>query len=209
MQTTLRECSEYVLQKTGFSIQLRTITLMEKGALFPQWNTFCAIAESQYVQCKRRFFFMLFNNRFKKLAIPLFSASIVLIPTVGMAQDSDIFLRQLARQLYQIALRAAGQDYSLVTVEHGTLHPEQTESLTVSITSGYSYAIVGVCDNDCNDIDLHLYDGNNNLIDFDIDNDDTPVIVVSPRQSGEYRLRVAMVRCSDSPCYYGVGLFNR
>lgn len=46
----LRECSEYILDKTGVSVQLRTIMLMEKGALFPQWNTFCAIAESQYIK---------------------------------------------------------------------------------------------------------------------------------------------------------------
>ena len=47
---SLRECCEYILAQTEFSVQVRTLALLERGALFPQWNTFCAIAESGFIQ---------------------------------------------------------------------------------------------------------------------------------------------------------------
>jgi hypothetical protein len=152
---------------------------------------------------------MLFNNRFKKTAIALFSTAIILMPTAGMAQSSNRFIQQLAAQLYRIARSAAGRDYDLVTVKSGRLRRREGESLSVTMSRGNRYAIVGVCDEDCNDIDLRLYDENDNLIDSDTSSDDKPVVVVSPRWSGEYRLRVTMARCSANPCYYGVGLFRR
>ena len=67
---------------------------------------------------------------------------------------------------------------------------------------------MGVCDEDCSDIDLSLLDGYGNLVVEDIEVDDAPVIEFTVTASGDFTLGVEMYECSVEPCYYGVGLFG-
>ncbi|CCQ70100.1 hypothetical protein CWATWH0402_2981 [Crocosphaera watsonii WH 0402] len=90
-----------------------------------------------------------------------------------------------------------------------SLRDDSYRNGSISLDSGESYAIIGVCDEDCHDLDLHLYDGNGHLVDSDTSSDDTPIVQVSPRWSGSFRVKVSMPGCSDSPCYYGIGVFSR
>lgn len=47
---TLRQCQDYIIEQTGGQVQFRTIQQIERGSVFPLWNTFCAIAESGFIQ---------------------------------------------------------------------------------------------------------------------------------------------------------------
>ena len=47
---TLRQCQDYIIEKTGGRVQFRTIQQIERGTVLPMWNTFCAIAESGFIQ---------------------------------------------------------------------------------------------------------------------------------------------------------------
>ena len=67
---------------------------------------------------------------------------------------------------------------------------------------------MGVCDEDCQDLDLELYDGYGNLISQDDSVDDAPVVEVSVVQGGAFTLRVMMYECTEDPCYYGFGVFG-
>ena len=90
----------------------------------------------------------------------------------------------------------------------GFVDAGEQESITVSLQSGVEYMMVGVCDNDCSDIDLRLYDPSGDEVDVDIEMDDTPVVSITPGRSGNYRLDVIMVTCSTSTCFYGVGIYG-
>jgi hypothetical protein len=79
-------------------------------------------------------------------------------------------------------------------------------TLTVS-TAGATYGVLGVCDQDCSDVDLTVYDRAGTVVARDLLTDDYPVVKWSAAYSGEYRLRVSMAACRVNPCYYGVQLF--
>jgi hypothetical protein len=78
----------------------------------------------------------------------------------------------------------------------------------VTLSAGFSYALMAVCDVDCSDIDLSLFDGMGDLIVEDTEIDDAPVIEFTVTSGGDFTLDVAMFECSTEPCYYGVALFG-
>jgi hypothetical protein len=91
----------------------------------------------------------------------------------------------------------------------GTLREGESEDLTITLHSGTTYAMVGVCDNDCTDIDFRLFDADDNEVDSDLKTDDYPLVKVTPGETMRYRLKIIMVTCKTSPCFYGVGVFSK
>jgi hypothetical protein len=91
----------------------------------------------------------------------------------------------------------------------GTLRVRATETHRVQLTGGTSYSMIGVCDNDCSDLDLRLFDPAGREVASDVLSDDTPVVSVTPRRSGTYTVRAIMTACSSEPCRYGIGIYGR
>ena len=91
----------------------------------------------------------------------------------------------------------------------GDLGSGNRTNLELTLSKGVPYIIVGVCDEDCADLDLELLDSNGNLVDSDTESDDTPMVSVNPRWTDRFILRVLMPSCSNSPCWYAVGVFSR
>lgn len=91
----------------------------------------------------------------------------------------------------------------------GSLREGENEYLTVTLHAGTSYALLGVCDNDCTDLDFRLYDADDNEVDSDVETDDVPIVRVAPTETMRYKLKVIMVACKTSPCFYGVGVFGK
>ena len=75
---------------------------------------------------------------------------------------------------------------------------------SVTLRAGYSYTLAGACDDDCDDLDLQIFDENGNLIDEDLLEDDIPVVSVSPSWTGVFRVKVIMASCYIEPCRYAV-----
>lgn len=44
---------------------------------------------------------------------------------------------------------------------------------------------------------------------MDVEDDDYPVVELTPRTTQRYRVRVIMTGCGTSPCFYGVGVFGK
>ena len=77
------------------------------------------------------------------------------------------------------------------------------------LDGGTQYMLVGVCDQDCSDMDLVIYDPNGNEVDNDLLDDDNPVLQLAPRNDGRYRVKVSIPACSANPCRYGVGVWAK
>lgn len=88
----------------------------------------------------------------------------------------------------------------------GSLNQSGSAQLQVALRAGVTYMIVGVCDQDCTDMDLVLSDAAGNVIDSDMELDDVPIVEFSGR-GGTYSLDVRMATCSVEPCGYGVRIF--
>jgi hypothetical protein len=105
----------------------------------------------------------------------------------------------LAQQGYQMI----GQPYS------GGLQPGEQWNVPAQMQVGYEYQIVGVCDRDCTDLDLRLFDGNGGLIIEDTGVSNQPIVGVIPTTSGMFTVQVHMYACTVAPCYYAVALYAR
>jgi hypothetical protein len=77
----------------------------------------------------------------------------------------------------------------------------------VDMEKGRSYLIVGVCDNDCTDVDLILQDTDRAEVASDVLADDIPVIRFTPSTAATYWIETTMVVCSVEPCGYGIAVF--
>ncbi len=85
----------------------------------------------------------------------------------------------------------------------------RSDYITVNLSAGTSYGIVGVCDRDCRDLDIALYDSRGKRIASDLGDDDIPAITINPYSSGTYRVKVDMASCDTRNCYYGIGVFGK
>ena len=131
-----------------------------------------------------------------------------LAATAAAAQSSE-YVRQLANQLAQLRDQYVPSGYRLIMgPETDSLGRGGTDRYSVTLTSGRSYKLVGVCDNDCTDLDIRLFDQNNNLIDEDTLTDDKPVVSVTPRWTGPFRMEVVMASCSTQPCFYQIAVYG-
>jgi hypothetical protein len=126
------------------------------------------------------------------------------------ASANNRFVLQVRAQLVALAIAAGLADFELVnepTID--ALVPGDTNLYPFNLSSGVSYGFVGVCDGDCSDLDLKLYNASGNLIAADTAADDTPMVGVSSGYSGTYYLEVNMANCRTNYCYYGFGIFGQ
>lgn len=124
--------------------------------------------------------------------------------------QNDRWTNQVRSQLIQASIAIGLVNYRMTHNPFiGDLGRRGQDDITLNLKRGTSYAIVGVCDNDCRDIDLALYDDNGNLVASDTRNDYTPVVRITPRWNAQFTIRVIMVSCSNAPCRYGIGAFGQ
>lgn len=133
---------------------------------------------------------------------------VTLIATTAHAQDQ--WERVVRDQLRQVGNASEGRGYSMShDIYNGRLDNHASTDLTLNLDGGKAYEIWGVCDQDCSDIDMVLYDDNGNEIDSDLLDDDKPLVQVTPRHSGGFRIKVTMAACRANPCRYGVGVWTK
>jgi hypothetical protein len=134
---------------------------------------------------------------------------VALLATVAAAQDSR-WQRQVSTQLSRYSDVLSDKGYARThEIKQGSLDDDESEYVTLELDAGRSYALLGVCDEDCSDLDMRLYDADGNEIDSDIETDDYPVVEVRPVRTARFRVKVSMAACSTSPCFYGVAVYGK
>jgi len=102
-----------------------------------------------------------------------------------------------------------GHGYSLVDVPQTELVAASDSTMVpITLIAGKSYALLGVCDNDCQDLDLALYQNGSELM-KDSSTDDWPVLQVDASGSTSYQVKVTMYDCSVSTCGYQLSVWQR
>jgi len=82
--------------------------------------------------------------------------------------------------------------------EGGELVPEQI--------GGQEFVVLAVCDDDCADIDLYLWNEEGDEVGAHTEVGKQPVIVTDQLEVG-YTIEVYMAECAVAPCYFSVGVF--
>jgi hypothetical protein len=120
------------------------------------------------------------------------------------------YQQQILDRLAQVEQAFVAQGFQrMAEPVSGSLQQTQFYNTPVTLEAGGDYRIIGVCDNDCADLDLFLYDENNNLISQDNATDATPIVSVTPQWSGAFTAQAVMHSCTVQPCYYALVLYGR
>lgn len=88
---------------------------------------------------------------------------------------------------------------------NGNLRNGQTVDWTYKAYAGERYLNFAVCDEDCGDIDLYLYDQNGRLVAKDTDRDSIPFVAWTVSATQTLKVVVKMENCDYNPCEYRLG----
>jgi hypothetical protein len=91
----------------------------------------------------------------------------------------------------------------------GPLNGEESEFFAVRLEAGVPYTVVGVCDDDCANLQLVLTTAAGNELAAERASESFPVLQFTPRDSGAFRVRVVMAKCQMNPCWYGVAVYRK
>ena len=78
---------------------------------------------------------------------------------------------------------------------------------TAKLTSDISYTILGVCDDNCDDLNLTLNNEQGDKIANDEKQDGIPIISFTPTENSDYRITARPDKCSTETCEFGMVLF--
>jgi hypothetical protein len=79
----------------------------------------------------------------------------------------------------------------------------------VNLVAGADYRIVGVCDAECNNVDVELIDPSGVVAASDVLPDDVPLVAFRPTIAGTYTIRTHLRTCTVEPCYVGTRVLTR
>ena len=145
----------------------------------------------------------------KRTALALAAVAAAFITTTAAAPQ-DEWVAQVRRLLQQAGKTFEDRGYSMThRIYTGSLNNGRNEMVSLDLDIGTQYQIMGACDTDCSDLDFVLYDASGTQIDNDVATDDVPIVSVTPRRTGTYRVKVVMATCTAEPCRYGVAVFGK
>jgi hypothetical protein len=87
----------------------------------------------------------------------------------------------------------------------GLLLSEASDSFAVTLRAGHSYALIGVCDDDCLAVELELYGPGDKEVAAERATT-LPIVRVTPPRDARYRVKVNMRACGMNPCWYGLAV---
>jgi hypothetical protein len=114
---------------------------------------------------------------------------------------------QLRRATSALGVKDAGPGTTPPRI--GSLNGEESASFPVRLEGGVSYVVIGVCDNDCTDLQLVLSNSAKNEIASERSSENFPVLQFTPRETMQYQVRVVMAACQMNPCWYGVAVYRK
>lgn len=79
----------------------------------------------------------------------------------------------------------------------------------VALRRGATYRVFAVCDNDCSDVDMELYDAAGGYVGRDVAVNDTPYVEITPAADGVVYARIWLAACEAEPCYIGARVYRR
>lgn len=141
-------------------------------------------------------------------ALGLWAASIGLLGCASLSapRTSAEVASGLQREAKNIA---AGRGFAgSQAFNAGALDERQSGTLRYALKAGERYIAIGLCDEQCKDIDLGVYDEDGVEIASDRQEDAIPIVEFGADEDALAVVRVKMIRCDLEPCEYGVGAYR-
>jgi hypothetical protein len=131
------------------------------------------------------------------------------VPAAAPGQQSR-WQHQVQAHLDQASATLTATGYAPAAMRWtGALDNGETVSDTLTLAAGATYVLLGVCDDDCDALELGLFAPNGYEVDAADRSGNAPIVRVTPRETARYRFTVRMTGCGMNPCWYGVRVFRR
>ncbi|HRE45072.1 MAG TPA: hypothetical protein PKY87_14025 [Terricaulis sp.] len=117
----------------------------------------------------------------------------------GLSRYLDNYARQLAPN---------GVRINAVPDLYAALQPQTEHRWQFQLRAGQAYAVLGACDDDCNDVDLVVEGPDSRALGADVENDDYPIVGFTPQADGVYSVRIVLQTCTVAPCYVAARLVH-
>ena len=138
------------------------------------------------------------------------TAKLALAMTLGLAtvsSQADIYVDSIAEQISGVTDAMSEEGWVMESIVMSKLNENSEDTWSFVPVRGQRYRLVAVCDQDCPDIDLFIYDSHENLVDSDEEEDAYPVATISSADGNSYDYTVKMYSCTAEPCYYALGIY--
>ncbi len=122
--------------------------------------------------------------------------------------DFEPWERQVA--LRMVGVRMAVDDDGWEPFDDGRyalLDDGDVATAKIRLRPGH-YQVIGVCDDDCTDLDMVVTGPDDEEIGRDVLLDPLPAVEFTVRRRGDYHIDVSMESCSTDSCFYGFQLFK-
>ena len=149
--------------------------------------------------------------RFRRLKAWIAALSFAALATApAVAQVPDPYAQQLAQQLAVADTAQTQHEFSRAAGPFsGGAAQGQGQRFVVTLRAGQAYRVAGVCDSNCSDLDLRLFDPNGALAAQDIAPDDAPVVDITPSVTGGYTIEAGVAQCAEASCFFAFNVYAR
>ena len=150
------------------------------------------------------------GNAFDRSAMCLIGFVVCVIVWASEASAQERYVKQVRAQLESIQEKLADDEFERThSFKIDKLPADGSDTFSLTLKKETDYVLVSACDADCSDLDIKVYDENDNEVAQDTTVDDLAMVSVTPRWTGQFRIEITMFSCDDDPCYYGIGVFGR
>jgi hypothetical protein len=96
----------------------------------------------------------------------------------------------------------------VLRTERGRLANAATHRFIVEVPNRGDFAVAGVCDDACSDVDIRLLDTDGKVVESDELDDKFPLAQASAPGPVRFQVEVVMKACAKEPCAWGVGVYK-
>jgi len=144
-----------------------------------------------------------------RIALPSLSLAAIfaLLLTLTASQDYDAQaiaeVQGLRKQAEEWATLNGSTLEAITPIETSALGDRERSRFDAPLKDWTSVIVIAGCDDDCLDLDLHVLDPDGVEVGRDVEADAAPVVVFSPRTSGNFSIITSMHECRSNPCSLG------
>lgn len=123
--------------------------------------------------------------------------------------DAEPWARVLLEEVERVNEAVRDQGLKRVSeVTYGILAPNEAREFQIKVGgNATAVAVIGVCDIDCSDLDLAIYDENGTLITVDNEPDDRPLVGAQVGGGRTVTVTAVMASCSTETCGVALQVF--
>lgn len=130
-------------------------------------------------------------------------------PAAAQQEEVSPYVQQVATRLEAVTQQMTQNGYgNPELVAFDAINNGASQAFSYATQDSGDIMIVGVCDDDCSDLDLRVRNAQGGVVGEDVLLDAIPV-VPAPAGGRPLNIDVIMATCSQDPCVFGVAVYRR